>query len=85
MKNTRECILFENNLLIDKLPDGQLEIRKTIIDEEGDTVYHRYVIHPGQDVSQEDARIKQVATTYHTPAVVETWWKNERRRQNDVV
>ena len=32
--------------------------------------YHRHVIAPGQDYSQEDARVQAICAAMHTPEVV---------------
>ena len=56
------------------LEDGQLQIRRSRRIFDGATMlaeqYHRHVIAPGDDVTSEDARVKQVAGLLHTPAVI---------------
>lgn len=84
MKNPRERMLLESDLLVDKLPDGQLEVRKVILDEDGDPMYHRSVIIPGVVKSDEDTRVKTIAQRVHTPEVVAAFWEAERLRRLEV-
>jgi len=59
------------------LPMGQIQIRTdTIIEEDGVELsrkYHRHVVEPDSDTSNEDQRVKDVANTVHTPAVKQAW------------
>ena len=46
---------------------------KTTIIEDGKQIsgtFHRHVIIPGQDFSQEDARVQAICAAVHTPSVV---------------
>lgn len=46
---------------------------KTAIIEDGQQIsgtLHRHVIIPGQDFSQEDARVQAICAAVHTPSVV---------------
>ena len=56
------------------LEDGQIQIRRSRRVFDGAEMlaeqYHRHVIVPGDDTSQEDARVKSVATLIHTSTVV---------------
>ena len=60
--------------LITVLEDGQMQVREaTRILEDGvklSTSYHRHVVVPGASLTEEDTRVKDIATTVHTPAVV---------------
>jgi len=52
---------------------GQIQVREsTYFVENGVRIghhsYHRHVINPGQDITNEDARVKSVANTDWTPA-----------------
>ncbi len=62
--------------------DGQIEIRRDDqIWEDGVFLshsYHRHVLHPGQDFSQEDVQTKRIAQAIHTPEVVAAFWEAER-------
>ena len=59
------------------LPMGQIQIRTdTIIEEDGVELsrkYHRHVVEPDSDTSNEDQRVKDIANTVHTPAVKQAW------------
>ena len=70
--------------MVHKLPDGQLEVRKIILDEDGDPVYHRFVIIPGGVRFDEDVRVKTIAQRYHTTKVIVAWWVEERKRQRQL-
>ena len=56
------------------LEDGQLQVRKiTRIMEDGielSKTYHRHAIDVGEDVSQENELIRDIANSVHTPARV---------------
>ena len=62
---------------IEVLPMGQIQVRTdTIIERDGVELsksYHRHVVEPGRDYSNEDQRVKDVANTVHTPAVKQAW------------
>ncbi len=81
MENRREHILNTSDLLVDKLEDGQLEIRKVIV-VDGEEVYHRHVLIPGHDTGEEDPRVKVIAAQEHTPRVVAAFWEAQRAREN---
>lgn len=59
---------------IEILEDGQIQLREdTIIEEDGVELnrrYHRRVLEPGQDVSGETSRLRQVAGVVWTPEVI---------------
>ena len=60
--------------LIEVIEDGSVQVRvKTSILEDGQEIsgsFHRHIIAPGQDYSQEDARVKAICAAVHTPDVV---------------
>ena len=62
---------------IEVLPMGQIQVRQdTIIEEDGKQLsksYHRHVVEPDSDISNEDQRVKDVANTVHTQAVKDAW------------
>jgi len=62
---------------IEVLPMGQIQVRTdTIVEEDGVELsksYHRHVVEPDSDISNEDQRVKDVANTVHTPEVKATW------------
>jgi len=62
---------------IEVQPMGQIQVRTdTIIERDGVQIsraYHRHVVMPDSDTSNEDQRVKDVANTVHTPAVKQAW------------
>ena len=68
---------LEKQTIVDKIEvieNGSVQIRTaTRIVEDGNvisTTYHRHVVVPGQDYSQEEARVQAICTVTHTPEVV---------------
>ena len=63
------------------LEDGQMQIREvTRILEDGKILsytYHRKVIAPGDDVTKEITKIKDIAEVVHTPTVINAY--NDKR------
>ncbi len=62
---------------IEVLSMGQIQVRTdTIIEEDGVEIsksYHRHVVDPDSDTSNEDQRVKNVATVIHTQDVKDAW------------
>ena len=62
---------------IEVLENGCVQVRtKTAIMEDGKQIsasYHRHVILPGQDYSQEEPRVQAVCAATHTPEVIEAY------------
>jgi hypothetical protein len=60
--------------LIEVIENGSIQVRtKTAIKEDGVEIsskFHRHVVVPGADVSGEDAKVKDIAASIHTPAVI---------------
>jgi hypothetical protein len=60
--------------LIEVVENGCIQVRtKTAIKEDGVEIsskFHRHVVVPGADVSAEDAKVKAIAASVHTPAVI---------------
>ena len=58
---------------IEVLENGSVQVRtKTAIMEDGKQIsgtYHRHVVAPGDDYSQEDARVQAICEATHTPEV----------------
>ena len=56
------------------LADSTIQVRTaTVIEKDGVEIsrsVHRHVKHPGDDTTDEDARVKDIASTLWTPAVV---------------
>jgi len=60
--------------LIETIENGCVQVRtKTAILEDGVQIsgtFHRHVVVPGQDYSNEDARVQAICSAVHTPEVV---------------
>ena len=59
---------------IEVLENGCVQVRtKTAIMEDGKQIsgtFHRHVVAPGDDYSQEDARVQAICAATHTPEVL---------------
>lgn len=60
--------------LIETLENGIVQVRTAtkIVDDgkEINRTFHRHVIVPGQDYSQEDAKVQAICAAVHTPEVI---------------
>ena len=60
--------------LIEVVENGNVQVRtKTAIMEDGKEIsskFHRHVVVPGQDYSNEDARVQAICAATHTPEVI---------------
>ena len=60
--------------LIEVVENGSIQVRtKTAIKEDGVEIsskFHRHVVVPGADYSQEDAKVQSICASIHTPEVV---------------
>lgn len=60
--------------LIEVVEGGSVQVRtKTAIMEDGKQIsgsFHRHVVTPGADYSQEDARVQAICAAVHTPEVI---------------
>lgn len=60
--------------LIEVIEGGSVQVRtKTAIMEDGKQIsgsFHRHVVTPGADYSQEDARVQAICAAVHTPEVI---------------
>ena len=60
--------------LIEVVENGTIQVRtKTAILEDGNQIsgqFHRHVVAPGADYSQEDAKVQAIASAVHTPEVI---------------
>jgi len=71
---------LEKQVIIDKievLENGCIQVRQaTKIIEDGKELsksYHRWVIAPGDDYSNQDDRVKAVAEVVHTQAAIDSY------------
>ena len=60
--------------LIEVIENGCIQVRtKTAIKEDGVEIsskFHRHVVVPGADYSQEDAKVQAIASAVHTDEVI---------------
>ena len=60
--------------LVEVVENGVVQVRtKTAILEDGKEIsgkFHRHTVEPGQDYSQEDARVQAICAAIHTPEVI---------------
>lgn len=60
--------------LIETIENGCVQVRtKTAILEDGAQIsgsFHRHVVVPGQDFSNEDSRVQAICSAVHTPEVI---------------
>jgi hypothetical protein len=70
MAITKEMIVDR----IEVLENGSVQVRtKTAVLEDGKQIsgtFHRHVVAPGDDYSQEDARVQAICEATHTPEVI---------------
>jgi hypothetical protein len=63
--------------LIEVAENGSVQVRtKTAILENGKEIsskFHRHIVAPGNDYSQEDARVKAICAATHTKEVVDAY------------
>lgn len=74
--------MLTEKTIIDKIEiidSKHIQVREAnIIEKDGAPVaktFNRYVLHPGDDVSQEDEKIKGIAALLWTPEVIEEYKK----------
>lgn len=60
--------------LVEVIANGSVQVRtKTAILENGSQIsstFHRHVVSPGDDYSQEDARVQAICAAVHTSEVI---------------
>ena len=71
---------LEKQIVVDKIEvieNGCVQVRtKTAILEDGQQIsgaFHRHVVAPGDDYSQENARVKAICAAIHTQTVVDAY------------
>lgn len=67
---------------IEILENGIVQVRTvTKIMEDGNQIsgtFHRHTVSPGDDYSQEDARVQVICTAVHTPEVVAAYQESRQ-------
>jgi hypothetical protein len=68
---------LEKQIIVDRIEvieNGSVQVRvKTAILEDGKQIsstFHRHVVAPGADYSREDAKVKSICASIHTPEVI---------------
>lgn len=77
--------MLTEKIIIDKIEiidSKHIQIREAnIIEKDGVPIaktFHRYVLHPGDDITQEDEKVKGIAALIWTPEVVEEYKKSSQ-------
>ena len=72
--------------LIEVVENGSIQVRRaTRIIEDGKVIsssFHRHVVAPGDDVSNEDDKVKAIAATVHTPEVIANYQAQQNANEN---
>jgi len=79
---------LEKQVVVDKIEVievGVVQVRTaTRIVEDGNVIsqsYHRHTVAPGQDYSNEDARVQAICAAIHTPEVVASYQAMQEANQ----
>jgi hypothetical protein len=71
--------------LIEVVESGVIQVRtKTAIKEDGVEIsskFHRHVVAPGADYSQEDAKVQAIAASIHTAEVIAAYQEKLAKQQ----
>ena len=80
---------LEKQTVVDKmevLEDGTIQVRTaTRIVEDGEVIstsYHRHVLPPGADPTNEDPRVQAICMAVHKPAVVAAYAAKQAAQNN---
>ena len=72
--------------LVEITENGHVQVRKaTRILEDGKVIsssFHRHVVAPGDDVSNEDDKVKNIAAVVHTPEVIANYQAQQNANEN---
>ena len=78
---------LEKQTVVDKIEvieNGSVQVRTaTRIVEDGNVIssnYHRHVVAPGDDYSQEDARVQAICAATHTADVVAAYQSSQEQQ-----
>ena len=74
MANLEKVVVVDR---IEVVENGCVQVRtKTAILEDGHQIsgsFHRHVVVPGDDYSQEDVRVQAICAAVHAPEVIEAY------------
>jgi hypothetical protein len=80
--------MLEKKVVIDKievLEDGHIQVRQaTKVLEDGKEIgktYHRWVISPGDDITKQDKRVKDIANVVQTKEVIDAYIAKQVEKQ----
>ena len=66
--------------LVEVVENGSVQVRtKTSIVEDGQQIsgtFHRHIVEPGDDYSNEDAKVQAICAAAHTPEVIAAYQAN---------
>ena len=72
--------MFEEKVTIDRIEvieNGNVQVRtKTAVLKNGNQIsasFHRHVVAPGDDYSNQDARVQAICAVEHTPEVISAY------------
>ena len=75
--------------LIEVIENGCIQVRtKTAIMEDGQQIsgqFHRHVVAPGDDYSQEDAKVQAICASIHTAEVIAVYVAAQEAAKNQVL
>lgn len=76
--------------IIDKieiLENNSIQVRKAnVIEKDGVEItrtFHRHVVNPSDDISQEDARVQAVANAIWTEEIIATYLELQKQNQKE--
>jgi hypothetical protein len=79
--------MLSEKTIIDKIEiieSKSIQIREAnIIEKDGIPIaktFHRYVLNPGDDISQENEKVKGIAALFWTPEIIEEYKKSIQTR-----
>ena len=55
----------------------------TVIEEDGVELsrsFHRHVVHPGDDLSEQSTEVQAICNTVHTPELIAAWEANQQEQ-----
>jgi hypothetical protein len=59
----------------------------TIIEEDGVELtrsFHRHVLHPGQDISEQSTEVQAIANSIWTEEIIAAWEANQQEQKADI-
>ena len=70
---------------IELIENNSIQVRTaTVIEKDGIEIsrtFHRHVVHPSNDISQEDAKVQAVANAIWTEQIIATYLQSQNQNQ----